>query len=88
MIMWTPWYVLQQLFSNNEKMLFDSFIHLYTNTDTAWWYLWAFLWYPIQLAFDAVFFVIFTPVYIVDLLIRAFNDGKNPSMSSYLFEDE
>ena len=71
-IMWPAWYVTQQLFSGGEQDFADSRVQMYGNEDTAWWYLWAFFFYPIELVFDAAIFVVLSPVYLVDGLIRLF----------------
>ena len=77
-IMWPAWYVFQQFFSGGEATVFESFVQTYDNVDTAWWYLWAFIWYPFELVFDAVIFVVLSPVYLVDFFIMLFDgeDGK------------
>ena len=75
-IMWPAWYVFQQFFSGGEALVFDSLVNTYGNTDTAMFYLWAIIWYPFELVFDALIFVVLSPVYLIDGLVRLF-DGDN-----------
>lgn len=80
--MWPAWYVFQQFFSGGEATVFESMVAQYNNVDTAMWYLWAIIWYPFELVFDAAIFVVLSPVYLVDGLQKLFSgddkqgDGK------------
>lgn len=74
--MWPAWYVFTQFFSGGEATVQESMVAMYDNVDTAWWYLWAFIWYPFELVFDAAIFVVLSPVYLIDGLIQLFDGDK------------
>ena len=70
--MFPSWFFFSQLFSGFEAPLDDARVLEYDNINTAMFYLWMTLWYPVEYAINAVLFTLFTVVYGVHWLMQVY----------------
>merc|ERR1712167_346755 len=69
-IMFPSWFFFSQVFGG--ETIEDALVIEYDNINTALFYIWMFLWYPIELAINALLFAIFTIVYGVFWFIEVY----------------
>lgn len=48
-----------------------------SNVEIALWYLWGIIYFPLEWVFDAAFFVLASPVYLINWLIELFDDDRD-----------